>query len=219
MGPTPPQETAFAARRHRTCTLRAAIVEANAQSGANEVDFAIPGSGVQTIQLGSQLPTVTDTSGPTTIDGYTQPGASPNSSQFASNAQLRIALRGTGSHGIDALRITSPNNVVRGISFYNFRRSVWLAGGNAKGNRDRRQLRRNGSRAGRSASLGRPSISTGSESSSARGRITTRSERQRSPDATSSPGTRGTELPATRARATPSTTTSSVSLRLETGGS
>ena len=118
-----------------TCTLRAAIVEANAQSGANEVDFAIPGSGVQTIQLGSQLPTVTDTSGPTTIDGYTQPGASPNSSQFASNAQLRIALRGTGSHGIDALRITSPNNVVRGISFYNFRRSVWLAGGNAKGNR------------------------------------------------------------------------------------
>ena len=82
-----------------TCTLRAAIVEANAQSGANEVDFAIPGSGVQTIQLGSQLPTVTDTSGPTTIDGYTQPGASPNSSQFASNAQLRIALRGTGSHG------------------------------------------------------------------------------------------------------------------------
>jgi CSLREA domain-containing protein len=118
-----------------TCTLRAAIVEANAQSGANEIDFAIPGSGVQTIQLGSQLPTVTDTSGPTTIDGYTQPGASPNSNQFASNAQLRIAVRGTGSHGVDALRITSPNNVVRGMSFYNLRRSIWLAGGNAKGNR------------------------------------------------------------------------------------
>jgi CSLREA domain-containing protein len=118
-----------------TCTLRAAIAEANAQSGANEIDFAIPGSGVQTIQLGSQLPTVTDTSGPTTIDGYTQPGASPNSNQFASNAQLRIAVRGTGSHGVDALRITSPNNVVRGMSFYNLRRSIWLAGGNAKGNR------------------------------------------------------------------------------------
>ncbi len=117
------------------CTLRAAIQEANAQGGANEINFAIPGTGAQTIQLGSQLPTVSDTSGPATINGYTQPGASPNTSQYASNAQIRIAIRGTGSHGLDALRISSPNNVVLGLSFYNLRRSIWLAGGNAKGNR------------------------------------------------------------------------------------
>jgi CSLREA domain-containing protein len=118
-----------------TCTLRAAIQEANAQPGANDIAFAIPGSGVQTIQLGSQLPTLSDTSGPTTINGYTQAGASANTDQFASNAQLRVAVRGTGSHGLDAMRITSPNNVVRGVAFFNSRRSIWLAGSNAKGNR------------------------------------------------------------------------------------
>ena len=117
-----------------TCTLRAAISEANAQSGANEIDFAIPGSGVQTIQLGSQLPTVSDASGPTTIDGYTQPGASPNTVQFASNAQIMIQLRGTGSSTFDALVISSPGNVVTGLAFFNFRRSVWLRGLNAKNN-------------------------------------------------------------------------------------
>src|SRR5262245_57987709 len=58
-----------------TCSLRDAITFANANSGADEIDFDIPGSGVQTITLLSALPTIT---GPVTIDGYTQPGSSPN---------------------------------------------------------------------------------------------------------------------------------------------
>jgi CSLREA domain-containing protein len=116
------------------CTLRAAIQEANAEGGANAIRFAIPGGGVHTIQLGSQLPSLNDTTGRTKIDGYTQLGASPNTDNHKSNAQIKIAVRGTGSRGIDALRITSPKNVVSGIAFFNLRRSLWIAGRGAKKN-------------------------------------------------------------------------------------
>jgi CSLREA domain-containing protein len=117
-----------------TCTLRAAIGEANAQAGANEIRFGIAGTGVQTIQLASALPTLSDTTGPTTINGYSQPGASLNTNQYAMNAQLKIQVRGNGSSAFDALRITSPNNVVRGIAFFNLHRSIFLYGSNAKAN-------------------------------------------------------------------------------------
>src|SRR5215212_2272660 len=52
------------------CTLRAAIDQANATSGADEIRFHIGhGTGVRTISLGSNLPDVAE---PVTIDGYTQ---------------------------------------------------------------------------------------------------------------------------------------------------
>ena len=47
-------------------TLRAAINEANAGPGPVVIDFAIPGSGVQTITLTTDLPAITNT---VTIDG------------------------------------------------------------------------------------------------------------------------------------------------------
>ena len=60
------------------CTLRAAIQQANATAGADTINFAIPGTGVETIAVGATglgtLPTITD---PVTINGYTQTGASP----------------------------------------------------------------------------------------------------------------------------------------------
>src|SRR6187455_523083 len=58
-----------------TCTLRAAIEQANATAGADTIAFAIPGSGVHTITPQSVLTAVVDAA---TIDGYTQPGSSPN---------------------------------------------------------------------------------------------------------------------------------------------
>ena len=61
------------------CTLRAALTEANLATGANTIAFAIPGTGVHTIALATPLPTLSDESGPTMIDGYSQPGAQPNS--------------------------------------------------------------------------------------------------------------------------------------------
>jgi len=58
-------------------SLRQAILDANAVSnsddGLDEIQFDIPGEGVQTIALSSELPAITD---PVVIDGYTQPGAS-----------------------------------------------------------------------------------------------------------------------------------------------
>jgi CSLREA domain-containing protein len=57
------------------CTLRTAIQEANATTGTDTINFNIPTAGVATIAPASALPTITD---PVTIDGYSQPGARPN---------------------------------------------------------------------------------------------------------------------------------------------
>ena len=55
-----------------SCSLRAAIEEANFTSGADTINFAIPGTGVKTINVGStglgDLPTITEQ---VTINGYT----------------------------------------------------------------------------------------------------------------------------------------------------
>jgi len=115
------------------CTLRAAIEEANAQAGANTVNFAI-GSGLQTIALTNTLPTLSDQSGPTTIDGYTQPGAAPNTDPVVSNAKIMIQVVGAGESSFDTFRITSPGNVLRGLSVYSSFAGVRIYGAAAVGN-------------------------------------------------------------------------------------
>ena len=116
------------------CTLRAAIAETNAQTGPNTIQFNIPGSGVHTIQLTSRLPTLHDESGPTVIDGYSQPGATPNTDPAAGNAQLRIEVRGNGSEQFDCLVITSAGNRVQGLAIYNCKRALWVYGAGAHDN-------------------------------------------------------------------------------------
>lgn len=116
------------------CTLRAAMSEANRHSGADTIVFNIPGTGAQTIQLSSRLPTLSDGSGGTTINGYSQPGAQPNTDGLVSNAQIRIQVRGNGPGAFDALQITSAGNVIRGLAFFNMRRSLWLYGSGAHHN-------------------------------------------------------------------------------------
>jgi CSLREA domain-containing protein len=117
-----------------TCTLRAAIAEANNISGPNTINFNIPGSGVQTIHLNTQLPSLWDTTGSTTIDGYTQPGASPNTDPLADNAAIMVQVEGGGYDQYDALAITSSSNVIRGLAFYAFHRPLWIYGKGASGN-------------------------------------------------------------------------------------
>ena len=84
------------------CSLREAINAANATSGTAEIDFNIPGAGPHTIQPLSALPTITD---PVIIDGYTQPGASPNTNGpgLGSNAVLKIELDGTSAQQLAEL--------------------------------------------------------------------------------------------------------------------
>jgi hypothetical protein len=116
------------------CTLRAAIAEANAMTGTNTIVFNIPFTGVQTIQLGSRLPTLHDESGGTLIDGYSQPGSVANSAPAISNAKLLIELTGNGGELFDAFAITSAGNMIRGLAIYNFKRSLWIYGPGAHDN-------------------------------------------------------------------------------------
>lgn len=118
-----------------TCTLRAAITESNYHTGPDTVAFAIPGEGVKTIKLTDALPPLRDTSGPTTIDGYTQLGSSPNTAPLASNAKIMVQIEGGGEDQFGGLQITSPGNVVRGLALYNMRGAIRLFGLDAHDNR------------------------------------------------------------------------------------
>ncbi|MDP9099993.1 MAG: hypothetical protein M3N48_13540, partial [Verrucomicrobiota bacterium] len=125
-------------------SLRQAINDANAHpnSPANTPDtiaFAIPGSGVQTIAVLSQLPTVTD---PVIIDGYTQspcasnsaPCSHPNTLADGDDAVLLIELSGSSAPGNPTgLLITAGNSTVRGLVVNGFRNNgdqggfgIWL---------------------------------------------------------------------------------------------
>ena len=114
------------------CTLRAAITEANLHPGPDTIAFAISGSGVQTINLSSSLPTINDGTGGTTIDGYTQPDAAVNTLDLASNAAIRIEISSSSeSVGWHAMAISSSNNVIRGLSMHHNWRSISFLGPNA----------------------------------------------------------------------------------------
>ncbi len=114
-------------------SLRQAILDANTASGADTISFNIPGAGVHTVSPLSSLPPLTDDSG-VTIDGYAQPGASPNTFATGDNAVLLIALSGV-SAGADAfgLSLQSSNNSLRGLVINRFERGISIQGGS--GNR------------------------------------------------------------------------------------
>ena len=88
-------------------SLRQAITDANANAGADSIVFNIPGSGVQTIAPLTALPVITDT---VTIDGYTQPGSSPNTLAVGDDAVLLIELSGANLGG-SALVVHPPASV------------------------------------------------------------------------------------------------------------
>jgi uncharacterized repeat protein (TIGR01451 family) len=124
-------------------TLREAITAANTNAasgdapagevGLDTIAFNIPGTGVHTIRPSpTTLPTITD---PVTIDGYTQPGASPNTNPTtaASNAVLLIELDGSAITSGDftgGLRITAGSSTVRGLVINRFNgRGLIVEGG------------------------------------------------------------------------------------------
>jgi IPT/TIG domain/S-layer homology domain len=105
-------------------SLRQAILDANANAGLDTIAFSIPGGGVQTITVGSEL-TITDA---VLIDGYTQPGSSPNTDGLADNAILLIELQGSGS---DGLVVSAGAAEIHGLVLHGFDNAINLgaAGG------------------------------------------------------------------------------------------
>ncbi len=88
-------------------SLRQAILDANANPGADTISFTINATGSQqTIQPTSALPTIT---GPVTIDGWSQGGASYTGPPLI---ELNGALAGAQAVG---LTLTGGNSVVRGL--------------------------------------------------------------------------------------------------------
>src|SRR5256885_8093230 len=70
-------------------SLRQAILDANANPGTDTIAFSIPGSGGHMIRPQSPLPQISDS---VVIDGYTQPGTSPNTLAIGDNAVLLVEI-------------------------------------------------------------------------------------------------------------------------------
>ena len=99
------------------CTLRAAIQEANDTPGADTINFNVT-SASKVIAPTSPLPPITDT---VLIDGYTQPGASPNTQTTGNNAVLRIVLDGVNlGAAANGLVLDSYTSEVRGLNIQRF---------------------------------------------------------------------------------------------------
>ncbi|HSL29811.1 MAG TPA: choice-of-anchor Q domain-containing protein, partial [Anaerolineales bacterium] len=100
-------------------SLRQAILDANAvpnsANGPDEIHFNIPSEGISTIAPASALPAITE---PVIVDGYTQPGASPNSQAVGNNAFIRVELSGENCVGCQGLVITGGGSTVRGLAIY-----------------------------------------------------------------------------------------------------
>ena len=100
------------------CTLRAAIQQANAISGKDAIDFNITGTGVKTIAVASQLPPITDA---VTINGYSQPGASPNTETIGTDALLLIELNGQNAGtSANGLRLQASDSTIKGMVINRF---------------------------------------------------------------------------------------------------
>ena len=90
------------------CSLREAIVAANAHPGTDSIAFNI-GTGLKTLFPTSQLPTISD---PVVVDGTTQPGFS--------GAPI-IEIDGSNAGAVPGLIINAGNSTVRGLIINGFR--------------------------------------------------------------------------------------------------
>jgi CSLREA domain-containing protein len=93
------------------CTLRAAIMQANATAGQDFINFRIDGDGPHTITPDSPLPTITES---VIINGYSEPGSDP--AESGDDADIRIILNGDDAgSGDNGLVITGSDVTIRGL--------------------------------------------------------------------------------------------------------
>jgi hypothetical protein len=95
-------------------SLRQAIIDANAAPGADTIAFNIPGAGVHTIALTTWLPKAID---PLTVDGYTQPGSSPNTQPLSqgTNAVLNVEINGAGVSLAPCWELETDSGRIQGL--------------------------------------------------------------------------------------------------------
>jgi hypothetical protein len=95
-------------------TLRQAILDANANPGADTIAFNVVGSGVHTIALASPLPTVTD---PVTVDGYTQAGAAANTNptDMGLNTVLQVEIDCTAVGAASCWKVGADDVTIKGL--------------------------------------------------------------------------------------------------------
>ncbi len=105
-------------------SLRQAIEDANGNGNPSDMDvieFNIAGSGVHRITPDSELPAVSEM---VTIDGYSQPGASPNTavSPLPFNAVIRVEVDGSGLDNEQGFIFIngSDGSLVRGLAIFGF---------------------------------------------------------------------------------------------------
>jgi titin len=108
-----------------TASLRYAIIESNAATGqTNTIDFAIPGTGVQTISPLSSLPAITQS---VLIDGESQPG-------YAGTPLIQV--NGQNAGAVDGLTVTGSSVTIRGLDIVGFSTGagIHISGVSAIGN-------------------------------------------------------------------------------------
>jgi hypothetical protein len=103
-----------------TMTLRQAILNANAAGpGPHQIIFQIPMTMFPIIQPVSELPAIAV--GQVTIDGFTQPGASPGLNPPATTTLL-VEIDGSLAGPAHGLILTSSFNTIQGLVVRNFMR-------------------------------------------------------------------------------------------------
>jgi hypothetical protein len=112
-------------------TLRQAILDANANGGADTIAFAIPGTGVHTIAPTGSLPSIT---GPLVIDGYSQPGSQPNGNtpaQGGLDGTLEIEVSGQNLPPTqsEAFHPVDVDLTLRGLVVNRFQWVAYVPGG------------------------------------------------------------------------------------------
>lgn len=89
------------------------------------IDFDIPGTGPFVISPLSALPTVNH---PTIIDGYSQPGASPNTLSVGDNAVILVQIDGSNDYDTAALTLGGGGSTVSGLAITDFEEGIYLTG-------------------------------------------------------------------------------------------
>lgn len=107
-------------------SLRQALLDSQ-PTGADVIQFNIPGDGPHQIVPLTELPFL---NGSVTLDGFTQPGSSPNTLATGMDAQWRIQIGEAGSTAPQLLICIRGTNVIRGVDFVGGLVGVDMSGAN-----------------------------------------------------------------------------------------